>query len=99
MLNEKEEIKESNQARVTGLEDLNERQEKSKSFGTQQNITSKPLGMTLQLQHNEQQRAVVEAFRHAWTAYKKYAWVGLKVIVKSFIGTGLNWRSISYHGT
>ncbi len=23
---------------------------------------------------NKQQQAVVDAFKHAWTAYKKYAW-------------------------
>ena len=33
-----------------------------------------PLGQPLQSPHNERQKAVVEAFQHAWKAYKKYAW-------------------------
>ena len=33
-----------------------------------------PLGRPLKLPLNEQQNAVVEAFQHAWKAYKKYAW-------------------------
>ena len=33
-----------------------------------------PLGQPLQFPHNERQKAVTEAFRHAWKAYKQYAW-------------------------
>ena len=33
-----------------------------------------PLGKPLQSPQNERQKAVVEAFQHAWKAYKKYAW-------------------------
>ena len=34
-----------------------------------------PLGRPLvQFQQTERQKAVVEAFQHAWKAYKKYAW-------------------------
>ena len=33
-----------------------------------------PLGQPLQLKHTDRQKAVVEAFLHAWKAYKKYAW-------------------------
>ena len=32
------------------------------------------LGRPLQLPHNEQQQAVVEAFRHAWRGYRDNAW-------------------------
>ena len=32
------------------------------------------LGPPLQSTHTEQQKAVVDAFKHAWKAYKKYAW-------------------------
>ena len=35
---------------------------------------SMPLGAALQMQHNERQAAIVEAFRHGWRAYKKHAW-------------------------
>lgn len=31
-------------------------------------------GIPLQLEHNKQQKAVVAAFKHAWKAYKEYAW-------------------------
>lgn len=33
-----------------------------------------PLGQPLQLKQTDRQKAVVEAFQHAWKAYKKYAW-------------------------
>ena len=32
------------------------------------------LGPPLQMTHNEKQQAIVSAFKHAWKAYKKYAW-------------------------
>jgi len=32
-----------------------------------------PLGPPLQSEHTERQKAVVEAFKHAWKAYKAYA--------------------------
>lgn len=32
------------------------------------------LGRPLETNHTERQRAVVDAFRHAWKAYKMYAW-------------------------
>ena len=35
---------------------------------------SMPLGSPLQLKHNDRQKAVVDAFRHAWKAYRLYAW-------------------------
>ena len=71
---EEEEIKETNQAEAAVTDVRTEKQEKSDSFVKQRNHTSMPLGPTLQIQHNEQQTAIVEAFRHAWKAYKKYAW-------------------------
>ena len=33
-----------------------------------------PLGRPLQFPQNERQMAVVEAFRHAWKAYREHAW-------------------------
>ena len=33
-----------------------------------------PLGQPLKVKQNIKQMAVVEAFKHAWKAYKKYAW-------------------------
>ena len=36
--------------------------------------SSMPLGPALKVQHSEKQRAVVNAFKHAWSSYKKYAW-------------------------
>ena len=36
--------------------------------------SSMPLGPALKIQHTERQKAVVEAFKHAWSNYKKYAW-------------------------
>ena len=38
------------------------------------NLGGMPLGTPLQSPHNERQKAVVEAFQHAWRAYKTYAW-------------------------
>lgn len=74
-VDEEEEITESNKAEVTEHEIVTEKQqENGGSFAKQHNYTSMPLGPTLQIQHNEQQKAIVEAFRHAWGAYKKYAW-------------------------
>ena len=32
------------------------------------------LGSPLKLEHTSRQEAVVDAFRHAWKAYRKYAW-------------------------
>ena len=37
-------------------------------------IPSMPLGPPLQLKHNHRQKAVVDAFRHAWKAYRLHAW-------------------------
>ena len=39
-----------------------------------QEMAGMPLGPPLQSKHTERQRAVVEAFKHAWRAYKAYAW-------------------------
>ena len=36
--------------------------------------SSMPLGPALKIPHNERQRAVVDAIKHAWSSYKKYAW-------------------------
>ena len=36
--------------------------------------SSMPLGHALKILHTERQEAVVEAFKHAWSSYKKYAW-------------------------
>ena len=36
--------------------------------------SSMPLGPALKIRHTERQRAVVDAFKHAWSNYKKYAW-------------------------
>ena len=33
-----------------------------------------PLGVPLQLEQTDKQKAVVEAFKHAWKAYKEHAW-------------------------
>ena len=37
-------------------------------------VGSMPLGQSLQLKQTDKQKAVVEAFKHAWKAYKKHAW-------------------------
>ena len=37
-------------------------------------IGGMPLGPPLQFHHTEKQKTVVEAFKHAWKAYKAYAW-------------------------
>ena len=39
-----------------------------------QEMAGMPLGPPLQSEHTERQKAVVEAFKHAWKAYKAYAW-------------------------
>ena len=36
--------------------------------------SSMPLGPALKMPHTERQRAVVDAIKHAWSSYKKYAW-------------------------
>lgn len=36
--------------------------------------SSMPLGPALKMPHTERQEAVVDAFRHAWSCYRKYAW-------------------------
>ena len=36
--------------------------------------SSMPLGPALKIEHTERQKAVVEAFKHAWKGYKSYAW-------------------------
>lgn len=36
--------------------------------------SSMPLGPALKIRHTERQKAVVDAFKHAWSGYKKYAW-------------------------
>lgn len=36
--------------------------------------SSMPLGPALKIPHTEKQKAIVDAFKHAWSAYKKYAW-------------------------
>ncbi|XP_041346922.1 LOW QUALITY PROTEIN: endoplasmic reticulum mannosyl-oligosaccharide 1,2-alpha-mannosidase-like [Gigantopelta aegis] len=33
-----------------------------------------PTGPPLKMTHNEQQKAIIAAFKHAWQAYKEYAW-------------------------
>lgn len=35
---------------------------------------SMPLGPPLRSKHNNRQKAVVDAFRHAWKAYRLHAW-------------------------
>ena len=32
------------------------------------------LGLPLKLNHSAEQKAIVHAFKHAWSAYRKYAW-------------------------
>lgn len=41
-----------------------------------QHVTNKTMskGQPLQLTHNEQQEAIVKAFKHAWKAYRNFAW-------------------------
>ena len=39
-----------------------------------QEMAGMPLGPPLQSEHTERQKAVVKAFKHAWKAYKAYAW-------------------------
>ena len=36
--------------------------------------SSMPLGPALKVHHTERQRAVVKAFKHAWSSYRTYAW-------------------------
>ena len=33
-----------------------------------------PTGPPLKMTHNEQQKAIIAAFKHAWKAYKDHAW-------------------------
>ena len=39
-----------------------------------QEMAGMPLGPPLQSEHTERQKAAVEAFKHAWKAYKAHAW-------------------------
>ena len=36
--------------------------------------SSMPVGPALKIPHTERQRAIVDAIKHAWSSYKKYAW-------------------------
>ena len=36
--------------------------------------SSMPIGPALKMPHTERQRVVVDAIKHAWSSYKKYAW-------------------------
>ncbi|CAI8037211.1 Endoplasmic reticulum mannosyl-oligosaccharide 1,2-alpha-mannosidase [Geodia barretti] len=45
-----------------------------KRDGPLNNLGGMPLGRPLQLPQTDQQKAVVEAFQHAWKAYKEHAW-------------------------
>jgi mannosyl-oligosaccharide alpha-1,2-mannosidase len=50
---------------------------------------SMKFGPPLQMEHNEKQKAIVEAFRYAWKAYKKDAW-GMDEL-KPLSHTGSTW--------
>jgi mannosyl-oligosaccharide alpha-1,2-mannosidase len=57
--------------------------------GNKSNKMSMKFGPPLQMEHNEKQKAIVEAFRYAWKAYKKDAW-GMDEL-KPLSHTGSTW--------
>ena len=54
--------------------DLNDQSSRARGDDNLYVHSSMPLGPALKIPHTERQRVIVDAIKHAWSSYKKYAW-------------------------